>query len=423
MLKLVADQCTCHMNTERFCASCPRHVVDLLPIYTCSALIVCLSATCIYKNIETDLHLSPPCTTTISASDNPSMPKIRDSKPKHDTFEVTTTQTRRGRRITQVPVDDSQPLSSPSRTGSPSKKRAWSPGGLEHDDYDGSTADQMPKRSRTAGKVCGHLNIRILLSDKRLQTQNEFLREYLSRRHGILIEMLRHESLPSKTSCSNCQESPGMHRCQDCFNSNLWCAACCVSTHANLPFHRIQMWNGRFFERSDLLTSRLTLDLRHYPDDCPSNAEAQMMFDLGLSDEADEVEDGDLPSEPFGSTTFVESRSNLIIVSSTGIFKCSVRWCHCAKSSDQYVELLLQAKLFPASFKNPKTAFTFEVLDHFRVDALECKTAAMNFMSKIRRITDEAFPSRVPVGFPMNSLEFPLLTCSIGPISRATPSV
>jgi hypothetical protein len=88
------------------------------------------------------------------------------------------------------------------------------------------------------------------------------------------------------------------------------------------------------------------------------------MFDLGLSDEVDEFEDGDLPSEPFGSTTFVKSRSNLIIVSSTGIFKCSVRWCHCAKSSDQYVELL-QAKLFPASFKNPKTAFTFEVLNHF----------------------------------------------------------
>ena len=147
------------------------------------------------------------------------------------------------------------------------------------------------------------------------------------------------------------------------------------------------------------------------------------MFDLGLSDEADKFEDGDLPSEPFGLMTFVESRSNLIIVSSTGIFKRSVRWCHCAKSSDQYVQLLLQAKLFPASFKNPKTAFTFEVLDHFRVDALECKTAAMNFMSKIRRITDEAFPSRVPVSFPINSLEFPLLTCGIGQISRATLSV
>ena len=164
------------------------------------------------------------------------------------------------------------------------------------------------------------------------------------------------------------------------------------------------MWNGRFFERSDLLAQGLCLDVRHYPDDCPSiplNTETQMMFDLNISDESDELSDGDQPSVASESTQF-GSRSNLIIVSSTGIFTRSVRWCHCAKSPEQYVQLLLRAKLFPASFKNPKTAFTFEVLDHFRVDALECKTAAMNFMSKIRRITNEAFPSRVPVSPPMD---------------------
>jgi hypothetical protein len=59
---------------------------------------------------------------------------------------------------------------------------------------------------------------------------------------------------------------------------------------------------------------------------------------------------------------------------------------------------LLRAKLFPASFIHPETAFTFDVLDHFRIDALECKTAAMNFMSKIARISNEAFPATVPVG-------------------------
>ena len=386
--------------------ACYQSATD--PYTHCSKLCSCLPHVLIryYKNINTRFHLSPPSATAIPVSDNPSMPKIRDSKPKPDTFEVTTTQTRRGRRITQVPVNDPPPLSSPSRTGSPSKKRAWSPGVLEYDDYDNSATDQMPKRSRTAGKVGKNVRVYELSLDKCLQTQNEFLREYLSRRNGILIELLRHESLPSKNSCSNCQQSPGTHRCQDCFNSNLWCGTCCVSAHRNLPFHRIRMWNGRFFERSDLLTNRLTLDLHHYPDDCLSNTEAQMMFDLDLSDEADEFEDGDLPSEPSGSATHSGSRSNIIIVSSTGIFKRTVRWCHCAKSPDQFVELLLRAKLFPASFKNPKTAFTFEVLDHFRLDALECKTAAMNFMSKIRRITDEAFPSHVPVSVPINRIGF-----------------
>src|ERR1700683_3035881 len=113
--------------------------------------------------------------------------------------------------------------------------------------------------------------------------QNEFLKEYLSRKHRILVELLRHESLPSKTSCSNCQQSSGTHRCQACFGSNFWCDPCCVSAHEWLPFHRIQMWNGRFFEQSDLLTHGLSLDLCHYPDDCPStplNVETQMMLTL-----------------------------------------------------------------------------------------------------------------------------------------------
>jgi hypothetical protein len=183
------------------------------------------------------------------------------------------------------------------------------------------------------------------------------------------------------------------------------------------------MWNGRFFERSDLLTQELCLDLCHYPDDCPSiplSPETQMMFELDISDDGNDHPDRDQPPEPDESMRHSGSRSNLIIVSSTGIFNRSVRWCHCVKSPDQYVQLLLRAKLFPASFKNPKTAFTFEVLDHFRVDALECKTAAMNFMSKIQRITDEAFPSRVPVSLPMRRMIFRYLPCSAGPLSRAT---
>src|SRR6202050_1550371 len=120
------------------------------------------------------------------------------------------------------------------------------------------------------------------------------------------------------------------------------------------------------------------------------------MFDVDISDDGDELPEGYQPSAASESTQF-GSRSNLVIVTSTSIFTRSVRWCHCAKSPDQYVQLLLCAKLFPASFKNPKTAFTFEVLDHFRVDALECKTMAMNFMSKLVQITNEVFPSQVPV--------------------------
>ena len=226
----------------------------------------------------------------------------------------------------------------------------------------------------------------------------------MDRRHSILIELLRHEALPSIASCSHCHQSAATHRCRDCFGPNLWCDHCCISAHRTLPFHRVQMWNGRFFEQSDLLTHGLTLDLRHYPDNCPSidhNTEIDPST-LDLSDESDEFTYEHQPGADSEPTANVGSRSNLIIISSNGIFTRSIRWCHCAKSPRQYAQLLLRAKLFPASFKNPKTAFTFEVLDHFRIDSLECKTAAMSFMSKIGRMTNEAFPSKVPVSFPID---------------------
>ncbi|KAG1732333.1 hypothetical protein EDB19DRAFT_1896758 [Suillus lakei] len=57
---------------------------------------------------------------------------------------------------------------------------------------------------------------------------------------------------------------------------------------------------------------------------------------------------------------------------------------------------LFQAGLFPASFTRPKTAFTFTVLDDFLLDNLECGTSAMNYYSKIRRLTSSIFPLMVP---------------------------
>ncbi|KIK73637.1 hypothetical protein PAXRUDRAFT_177903, partial [Paxillus rubicundulus Ve08.2h10] len=51
--------------------------------------------------------------------------------------------------------------------------------------------------------------------------------------------------------------------------------------------------------------------------------------------------------------------------------------------------------LFPASISRPETAFTFNVLDHYRIDNLECKTTATSFFSKLLRLTPKGTP--VPV--------------------------
>ncbi|KAI6097641.1 hypothetical protein EV401DRAFT_2061676 [Pisolithus croceorrhizus] len=87
----------------------------------------------------------------------------------------------------------------------------------------------------------------------------------------------------------------------------------------------------------------------------------------------------------------------MTIVHTEGIFTHEVSWCSCPGSDPIDLHLsLLRERLFPASISKPKTAFTFEVLNHFLIDALECKTSAMSFYQKLKRFTNNAFPDRVP---------------------------
>ena len=215
------------------------------------------------------------------------------------------------------------------------------------------------------------------------------------------MELFRHESFPTGISCTHCQQLPTTHRCRDCFGLNIWCDTCCISAHTNLPFHHIQTWNGHYFAKSDLLERWLVLNIGHHCDHC-SSMPPHLQSRRGVVQ--DPIDDITEDSNTFLGMPTTHTKSTLTVVTSTGICKRSIWWCTCSTSSDKYIQHI-RARLFPASFKNPQTVFTFEVLDHFRLDALECKTAAMNFMSKICRMTDEAFPSRVPVSYPLCQIQ------------------
>ena len=83
------------------------------------------------------------------------------------------------------------------------------------------------------------------------------------------------------------------------------------------------------------------------------------------------------------------------IVDSTGIHHLPIIYCHCPESPP-HDEQALGAKLFPASFTNISTVFTFSVLEHFRLENLECKTTPYQFYQKLRRLTNSSFPQSVP---------------------------
>jgi len=97
------------------------------------------------------------------------------------------------------------------------------------------------------------------------------------------------------------------------------------------------------------------------------------------------------------STGVVQSEDDvLVFVDRNGVHEHNTRWCACRNSPDEHIQLL-QVGLYPASITKPRTAFTFQLLEYFHIDAMECRTAASNFFSKLRRLTNDTFPDNVQV--------------------------
>jgi hypothetical protein len=85
-----------------------------------------------------------------------------------------------------------------------------------------------------------------------------------------------------------------------------------------------------------------------------------------------------------------------VVVDKSGVHRIFIRPCQCHGCPPLDLQFL-DMGLFPASLKKIQTAFTFRVLDDFRMDNLECKTAGLNFYNKLRRLTCNKFPKGVPV--------------------------
>ncbi|KAG1770770.1 hypothetical protein EV702DRAFT_1181574 [Suillus placidus] len=113
--------------------------------------------------------------------------------------------------------------------------------------------------------------------------------------------------------------------------------------------------------------------------------------------EEDEPEDQLEPEDlPFVSGPEFQPKENtMVIVDKSGVHRLEVLCCDCPNAMSPDIQLFRHG-FFPASFNRPKTVFTFGVLNDFLLDNLECGTSAMNYYSKLRRMTSSMFPHLVP---------------------------
>lgn len=96
--------------------------------------------------------------------------------------------------------------------------------------------------------------------------------------------------------------------------------------------------------------------------------------------------------------TAASGNSLFSVVDRSGIFEMEVVFCVCSGRGETDKQLL-RAGLFPATFKQIETLFTFSVLEDYLTDNLECKTTAQQYYSKLQSMTSKMFPTNVPVCF------------------------
>ncbi|KAJ6616911.1 hypothetical protein B0H10DRAFT_1914847 [Mycena sp. CBHHK59/15] len=84
------------------------------------------------------------------------------------------------------------------------------------------------------------------------------------------------------------------------------------------------------------------------------------------------------------------------VVDDNGIHSTRLSFCGCHELPPNKAKQLMRARLFPATTREPQTAFTVNMLKRFQLHNLESKKAAYDYLGAIRRLTDNSFTADVP---------------------------
>lgn len=192
-----------------------------------------------------------------------------------------------------------------------------------------------------------------------------------------------------------------MWKCSSCIGSPIYCHTCCLTQHRRTPFHRVEQWRIEgYWAPAWLKDVGLCINLGHRGAPCPV---PEPFADIDDDDEERPAEEEENDPEAAQDDPLRHAdppprppASMMTIVDTTGVHFLPVRWCGCAGAAS-HTSQLLDCGLYPASQRAARTCFTFTVLDDFLLDNLECKTTAMNYYRRLRRVTDPVFPHEVPV--------------------------
>jgi hypothetical protein len=153
--------------------------------------------------------------------------------------------------------------------------------------------------------------------------------------------------------------------CNDCNFFEPCCAACFIMAHLHNPYHWVEFWNGRFFERKDISKIGYIITFGHdvHGNRCPHSEAIQFT-----------------------------------IVTTNGVHETLVAFCACIGKTQSRFDHLLRARIFPATTSAPQIGFAFMLLKDFHLQTLTSKKSPYDYLFAIRQKTSNTFIEAVPVG-------------------------
>ncbi|KAF8871241.1 hypothetical protein BD779DRAFT_1613963 [Infundibulicybe gibba] len=205
-----------------------------------------------------------------------------------------------------------------------------------------------------------HLESAIPVSDHqpKRDAPDNLLLSWIPDRDRYVAEDLRWEGCGDYPSnhCGHCRNQyQELYRCTDCDGGQLLCCLCIQEVHRCNALHRISVWNGRYFAKTNLKALGLRVQLGH------------------------QVGEPCLSPQPACSEGFT-------VIDINGIHEVALDFCNCQTAQLHFVQLL-RYRWLPATVSQPKTACTFRALKHFQILSFESKTSAFEFYSTLVRLT------------------------------------
>jgi CxC2 like cysteine cluster associated with KDZ transposases len=113
------------------------------------------------------------------------------------------------------------------------------------------------------------------------QRQSDYMRIWLNeKRKQFITRIIGMSAGPhgAEATCPRCRSGRAVWRCKDCTDTKAICVLCCRNAHKLGVFHRIEKWNGRFYQPGALWQVGVKIYLGHGGKPCPRSAAALSGF-------------------------------------------------------------------------------------------------------------------------------------------------